>query len=1198
MYGHIYIMAEAVAEGAREVEGSQVELLQVPEVVPDEILEKSRAKKAGEAFAHVPVARVGDLAGADAIIFGAPTRFGKRRRALCGICSAGCWVVVNYDEEGKIGKVEPDESSPLGMICRLGELSREIVYSKDRLLYPMRRKGPKGTYDFERISWDEAYEIIVGKLNTIKKQFGPEATAVYTGSGSFELSLCDLYQPSEVAVSSASSVLFPFGSPNTLGVGALCYVSFAMIAPHVTMGGMFINMFTDIENAKLIVIWGKNPAAHCPPDDFIRIQNAHKRGAEIVVIDPRKTVMAKYSNAEWIPIRPGTDGALALGMSNVIIEEELYDEDFANNWTVGFEDFARYVQHFRPEVVEGVTGIPAETVKSLSRRIARTNGVAPVMYSGLEYSDGAVQAIRATMVLWALAGQLDIPGGHCFSMSKNRFPLNREQLIPNPDVRKAAGYNNFPIYTKYRGEFHANILPEAVLKGRPYPIRLLISLGASIITSWPESNIWRKTLEALDFLACIDRQLTADAAYADIVLPAATYYEIESYMAYDSIFRIREKVIEPVGEARNDFLILSELAQRLGYGHLFPQTEEEVLSRVLRGSGFTPEDVRAAGGTVQIPTVMMQYKKWEKGLLRKDGKPGFETPSGKFEIASSILEEHGYDALPIYTEPGEGPLSQPELAQRYPLVFNSGARANVDLHTLHHSIPVLSKEWPVPTVMINALDAEKRGIENGDFVCIETKRGKVGMYAFVTEEIVQGAIEANATGGGAIGPKAWRNANINELTDLHRYDPISGFPVYKALLCDVVKAAKGDKGNIPGLGEYTLDDAVERQPVDHRVYLDHNATSPLDQEVRNAMIEFMECYGNPSSIYAAGREARLAVETARRNAAMLVNCTARRITFTSGGSESNNLAIKGAAFANSNSKNHIITTAIEHPSVLNTCRWLEKRGFSVTCLPSDREGRVNPEYLKDAITERTCLVTVMMANNETGSIQPIAELAGIAKERGVIFHTDGAQAVGKIPIDVEELGVDLLTISGHKFHGPKGIGALYVRKGVALDPLVSGGRQENGMRAGTENVIGIVGLGKAAELGLYNLPNVNRMRTMRDKLEEGIRELIPGVKLNGHKKERLANTLNLTLPGIRGESLVLALDQRGVAISSGSACRAGLPEPSHALMAMGLSDEEAHCSVRFSLGRENTMHEIDRTICVLGEIIRHQKAMVRFVSCR
>ena len=540
--------------------------------------------------------------------------FSGTKRGLCGICSAGCWVVVHYDQEGRIARVEADASSPLGTLCRTGELSPKVVYSKERILYPLRRNGPKGSYDFRRISWDEAFDTIVERLNRTKAESGAEATAIYTGSGSFELALCDFFQPKGVAVSSASSVLFPFGSPNTMGVGALCYVSFAMIAPHVTMGRMFINTFSDIENAELIVVWGKNPAAHCPPHDFQRIRSALDRGAKIVVIDPRKTALAKAPGAEWIPIRPGTDGALALGLCRVLIEEELYDEPFVSKWTSGSNPLPGTFSTSDQRWWSTSPAFRPKRFERLARRIAQADGVAPVMYSGLEYSDGAVQAIRASLVLWALAGQLDRRGGLCFSMTQNRFPINRDGHIPNPDPQRAAGWDRFPVYSRYRGEFHAGILPQAVLEGKPYPIRLLISLGASLITSWPRSEVWRKTLGALDFLVCIDRQLTADAAYADIVLPATTYYEIESYMVYESMFRIREKMIEPVGEARNDFFILAELARRLGYGHLYPQNEDELLRRTLKGSGFTLEDVRAAGGTVQIPTVMMEYRKWEKGL--------------------------------------------------------------------------------------------------------------------------------------------------------------------------------------------------------------------------------------------------------------------------------------------------------------------------------------------------------------------------------------------------------------------------------------------------------------------------------------------------------------------------------------------------------------------------------------------------------
>jgi|Deesub1362A_J573_1020465.scaffolds.fasta_scaffold01007_7 cysteine desulfurase NifS len=1125
----------------------------------------------------------------------------KEKRAICGICPAGCWVVVTFDSDGRIDRVYPDETSSLGAICKLGEHSREIVYSRDRLLYPLKRKGPKGTYEFERITWDEAYGIIVDRLNGIRADHGPEAVAIYTGRGSFELSMCDIYQPKGVAVSSASSVLFPFGSPNTMGVGALCYVSFAMIAPHVTMGGMLINMFSDIENADLIVVWGANPATDCPPLDLKRIIEARKRGARVVVIDPRRTMTARLTDAWWIPVRPGTDGALALGMCNVLIEEELYDKAFVRDWTRGFDEFARYVQHFRPEVVEDITGVPAGMIRRLAEEIAEADGASPVMYSGLEYSNCGVQAIRATLTLWALAGQLDVPGGRCFTMKENHFPINRDGHIPNPDPKKALGRDRFPVYSAYRGESHAIALPESVLHGNPYRIHSLIILGASIITAWPQPEVWKRTLNALDFLVCIDRQLTADAAYADIVLPATTMYEIESYMVYGPVFRIRERVIEPLGEARNDFFIMAELARRLGYGHLYPQDEDELLRHVLKGSGFTLEDVRNSGGIVRIPTVMMQYKKWEKGLLRDDGRPGFDTPTGKFEIASTILEEHGYDPLPVYTEPLEGPLTRPDLTKEYPLVFNSGSRVTTDFRSQHHGIPSLLKERPEPTVTINTSDAQERGIEDGDLVRVETIRGSVLMRALVTDDIVKGAVDANMGGGGPVGPEAWQRCNINELTDLNQYDPISGFPVYKALLCDIKKVSDAhdniniDTGETPS--HITIDERGKE--MTQRIYLDHNATTPIAPEVRELMIRCMEdSYGNPSSIHSEGKTARSIIEAARRGVARLLNCTARRIVFTGCGSESNNLAIKGVAFRNRGRKNHIITSSIEHPSVLRTCRWLQQYGFDVTYLGVDGEGMVDPEELERAITERTCLITIMMANNETGVIQPIAELSRIAREHGIPFHTDATQAIGKIEVDVKELGVDMLTLSGHKFHGPKGVGVLYIGRDIEIESLIHGGGQEDGHRAGTENTIGIAGIGKAAEIAVKRLRDMDGVRQLRDRLEEGIREALPGARLNGHRERRLPNTLNLILPEIRGESLVLALDQRGIAISSGSACRSGSPTPSHALLAMGLTEEEAHCSIRISLGYDNTAEEIERAISAIKEVIRDTKSMVRFIPCR
>ncbi len=335
--------------------------------------------------------------------------------------------------------------------------------------------------------------------------------------------------------------------------------------------------------------------------------------------------------------------------------------------------------------------------------------------------------------------------------------------------------------------------------------------------------------------------------------------------------------------------------------------------------------------------------------------------------------------------------------------------------------------------------------------------------------------------------------------------------------------------------------------------------------------------GNPSSIHTAGSRARAAVEGARRKVAQALNCTARRIIFTGGGSEADNLAIQGVARARRGRGRHLVTSTIEHPAVLAACRALEKEGWQVSCVPVNREGLVEAGTFAAALRPDTVLASIMLANNETGAIQPVRELARLARERGVLFHTDAVQALGKIPLNVEELGVDLLALSAHKVHGPKGVGALYVREGVELVPLVHGGGQERGLRAGTENVPGIVGFGKACEIAGRRLQagEMRRVRALRDRLEAGIREIHPGAVRNGPERERLPNTLNLTLPGVRGESLVLFLDRRGICFSSGSACKSGHPDPSHALLAMGLSPEQAHCAVRFSLGPGNTEEEID-----------------------
>ncbi len=378
-----------------------------------------------------------------------------------------------------------------------------------------------------------------------------------------------------------------------------------------------------------------------------------------------------------------------------------------------------------------------------------------------------------------------------------------------------------------------------------------------------------------------------------------------------------------------------------------------------------------------------------------------------------------------------------------------------------------------------------------------------------------------------------------------------------------------------------------------RIYMDNAATTAVSPEVLQAMLPyFTDIYGNPSSIHSTGRDARRAVDAARKQVAAAIGAQPTEIYFTAGGSESDNWAIKGTAFAKRAKGNHIITSQIEHHAVLHTCAWLEKQGFEVTYLPVDEFGRVRVEDVEKAITDKTILISIMAANNEIGTLQPITEIGKLAKSRGILFHTDAVQAMGAIPIDVNAMNIDMLSMSGHKFHGPKGIGVLYVRKGVHPDVFMHGGAQERGQRAGTENLAGIVGIGKAIELATQNLEaNAARMSRLRDKLIDGILAEIPDVRLNGHRTERLPNNVNVSIRYIEGEAMLLRLDLAGIAGSSGSACTSGSLDPSHVLLAIGLPHEIAHGSLRLSLGTDTTEEQVDEVLRVLPGIVKDLRAM-------
>jgi len=379
----------------------------------------------------------------------------------------------------------------------------------------------------------------------------------------------------------------------------------------------------------------------------------------------------------------------------------------------------------------------------------------------------------------------------------------------------------------------------------------------------------------------------------------------------------------------------------------------------------------------------------------------------------------------------------------------------------------------------------------------------------------------------------------------------------------------------------------------NRIYLDNAATTPVRREVFEAMVPYLtDKYGNPSSIHSYGREARADLNRAREQVAAAIGAAPEEIIFTAGGSEADNLAIKGTALAMYGEKSHIITSAVEHHAVLHSVESLKRLGFSVTILPVDSEGMVDPEDVKRAITPETCLISIMYANNEVGTIQPIEEISRIAREAGVLFHTDAVQAVGHMPVDVKSLGVDMLSLSGHKFYGPKGVGALYARRGVRLAPLIDGGAQERKRRAGTENMAGIVGIGMAIELAVSEMDEVSaKEERLRDKLIEGLTQRIPDVKLNGHRRLRLPNNVNMSFLYVEGESLLLNLDMEGIAASSGSACTSGSLAPSHVLMAMGIPHEVAHGSVRMTLGRYTEDADVERVLDVMPRIVEKLRAM-------
>jgi len=444
---------------------------------------------------------------------------------LCGICPGGCGVEIEFSD-GKIERLRPLQDHPAGVVCPRGAKAKEIVYSPDRLMHPLARVGARGEGRFERVSWEAALDRIAERLFEIKSRFGAEAVMTYIGRGLFDSGLVEAFAPPGLNNFSSKSLIFPFGSPNNAGCGSICQTSYGMLAAIPTFGFSMDTTYADFGNARLVVVWGANPATDSPPTAVGKILAAKRKGARVIAIDHMRSHAAGIAH-QWIPVRSGTDGALALGMINVVIREQLYDEAFVRDWTLGFEELREYAARFTPEEVERITRVPAGVVVETARAIATAKHATLSMYTGLEYTDSGVQNLRAVFILFAITGNLDVPGG-IMLRARRTSPYRRTDVAPPRHV-KPIGYDRYPLFCELTQAAHFMEAPRAILNGDPYPIKALIVGGASIITGYPDPDLWRRCFEALDLLVVTDRFMTADGQYADFVLPATTYFENRGY---------------------------------------------------------------------------------------------------------------------------------------------------------------------------------------------------------------------------------------------------------------------------------------------------------------------------------------------------------------------------------------------------------------------------------------------------------------------------------------------------------------------------------------------------------------------------------------------------------------------------------------------------------------------------------------------
>lgn len=687
------------------------------------------------------------------------------KKGICGICPYNCAVIVKLNDD-KIVDVFPDKTSSYGNLCPRGKAAKDIIYNKNRILRPLIRDGQKGEAIFREGSWEEALNIIGNKFNDIISQYGSKSIASYFGGGSLEDSLCDFYEEYFKII----------GSPNDMNSGSICFVSSKIIAP-VTTSGLYGGAFDpDMENSEVIFIWGKNPKTDSGTGFYKELLDAKKRGAKIVTIDPRETGTTKISDL-WISINPGTDGALALAMIKKIIDINKYDKEFVLNHTYGYEDFKIYLNSLEIDYLLKCCGITEEQMNEAVDLFCSTEKVSVTFYTGLEYQPSGVQNTRLIYILWAIGGKIDVKGGQYI---KNSFVDNIEEYIFDEE-NMPIGAKEYPLFSALTGRGQFVEYPKAVLQNDPYPIKGLLILGGSPILSYPDVEIWKKVYEKQEFMVIIDRFMTEEARWADVILPSTTYYENLSYCYDKNEIRLRERIINPVGEARNDVFILEQIGEKLGIKNKFPKDDEELLNMSFKHDDEILRALKEKKSYIKKDCVDKKYKKYATGHLRKDGNIGFPTPTGKFEIKSTLLEKYGYLAIPKYKDPME--IMNKD--GKFSFLLTTGGRSPYRYNSFGSNIKELSKKEEIK-VDINKIDAQRLNIKQDEKVIVETSFGMEIFKANICNN-KEGVVHIPNGGGSSFQDKIWSEKNINNICGYNFRDEISGFIVCKSIPCNISK---------------------------------------------------------------------------------------------------------------------------------------------------------------------------------------------------------------------------------------------------------------------------------------------------------------------------------------------------------------------------------------------------------------------------